>query len=89
MRTGELVEAPNLDDPSGLEPMEERGLSAEALPSTEEIRRAYLAISFLNPQLGETNPGFQEFMDASVCYASGLSQGVFTCRFISETRPRR
>ena len=40
MRTGELVEAPNLDDPSGLEPMEEQGLSAEAIPSTEEIRRA-------------------------------------------------
>ena len=74
---------------AGFEGIEERDLSAEAIPSTEEIRRTYLAISFLNPRLGETNPAFQEFMDASVRYASGLSQGVFTYRFISGARPIR
>ncbi len=76
-----------LDD-AGFEGIEERDLSAEAIPSAEEIRRMYLAISFLNPRLGEINPAsFQEFMDASVRYASGQSQGVFIYRFISGTRP--
>ena len=74
---------------AGFEGIEERDLSAEALPPTEEIRRTYLAISFLNPHLGETNPGFQEFMDASVRYAAGLSKGLFTYRFLSGTRPIR
>ena len=72
---------------AGFEDIEDRDLSAEAIPSTEEIRRTYLTISFLNPNLGKTNPDFMEFMDASVCYASGLSQGVFTYRFMSGTRP--
>ena len=88
-RMGPLRDALAALADAGFEEIEERDLSPEAIPSTEEIRRAYLAISFLNPRLGETNPGLREFMDASVCYASGLSQGVFTYRFISGTRPIR
>ncbi|MDE0044668.1 MAG: hypothetical protein OXU19_02220, partial [bacterium] len=74
---------------AGFEDIEEEDLSAEAIPSTEEIRRTYLTMSFLNPHLGKTNPDLLEWMDASVRYASGLSQGVFTYRFISGTRPAR
>ncbi len=69
------------------EEIEEPDLSAAAIHSTGEIRRTYLKISFLNPHLDKTNPGFQEFMDASVSCASGLSQGLFTYRFISGRRP--
>ncbi len=74
---------------AGFEDIEERDLSAEAIPSTEEIRRTYLTMSFLNPHLGKTNPDLLDWMDASVSYASGLSQGLFTYRFISGTRPAR
>ena len=66
---------------------EERDLSAEAIHSTKEIRRTYLAMSFLNPKPGKTNSDILEFMDASVCYASGVSRGVFTYRFMSGMRP--
>ncbi len=72
---------------AGFTEIEERDLSAEALPSTELIRKGYTLFLFLNPQFGEMNPAAQEFMDASVCYAQGLSQGLFTYRFISGTRP--
>ena len=64
-----------------------RGNRGTAIHSTGEIHRTYLTISFLNPHFDKTNPGFQEFMDASVSYASGLSQGLFTYRFISGRRP--
>ena len=74
---------------AGFEDIVEEDLSAEAIPSTEDIRRTYLTMSFLNPHLGKTNPDLLEWMDASVCYASGLSQGLFTYRFISGTRPAR
>ena len=74
---------------AGFERLEEQDLSREAIPSTEEFRRAYLAMSFLNPRLGETKPILQEFMDASVCYASGLSHGLFSYRFLSGQRPTR
>ena len=74
---------------AGFTEIEERDLSAEALPSTEIIRKGYTLFLFLNPQFGEMNPAAREFMDASVCYAQGLSQGLFTYRFISGKRPTR
>ena len=73
----------------GFEGIEERDLSSEAIPPTEEIRRAHLAFAFLHPHLGKTNPVFQEFMDGSVGYASGLSQGLFAYRFVGGRRPIR
>ena len=72
---------------AGFTAIEERDLTIEALPSTDLIRRGFLSVSFLNPQIRETNPAFQEFMDASVAYAEGLSEGLFTYRFISASRP--
>ena len=72
---------------AGFTRIEEQDLSAEALPSADRIRQGFLSVSFLNPQLRETNPAFQEFMDASVAYAEGLSEGLFTYRFISAMRP--
>ena len=72
---------------AGFTAIEERDLTSEALPSTDLIRRGFLSVSFLNPQIRETNPAFQEFMDASVAYADGLSEGLFTYRFISASRP--
>lgn len=72
---------------AGFTGVEERDLSAEALPSVNRIRRSFLSVSFLNPQIRETNPAFQEFMDASLAYAEGLSEGLFTYRFISAMRP--
>ena len=74
---------------AGFAGVEEQDLSAEALPSAERIRQAFLSVSFLNPQLRETNPALQEFMDASVAYAEGLSEGLFTYRFLSAMRPIR
>ena len=74
---------------AGFTRIEEQDLSAEALPSADRIRQGFLSVSFLNPQLRETNPAFQEFMDASVAYAEGLSEGLFTYRFISAMRPVR
>ena len=72
---------------AGFTEVEEQDLSAEALPSVNRIRRGFLSVSFLNPQIRETNPAFQEFMDASLAYAEGLSEGLFTYRFISAMRP--
>jgi len=72
---------------AGFTGIEEQDLSAEALPSTDRIRKGFLSVSFLNPQLRKTNPAFQEFMDASVAYAEGLSEGLFTYRFVSAMRP--
>jgi len=46
-----------------------------------------LLLTFLNPQIRETNPAFQEAMDGSVCFAQGLSEGLFKYRLISATRP--
>ncbi len=72
---------------SGFECVREQDLSAEALPSSQEIRRAFLTISFLNPEIRELNPAFQAHMDASIGYAEGLSEGLFTYRFFSATKP--
>ena len=74
---------------AGFTAIEEQDLTSEALPSTERIRRRYLLLTFLNPQIRETNPAFQEAMDGSVCFAQGLSEGLFKYRLISATRPIR
>ena len=72
---------------AGFTGIEAQDLTSEALPSTDRIRRAYLSFSFLNPQIRETNPALQEAMDGSVCFAQGLSEGLFKYRLISATRP--
>lgn len=72
---------------AGFTGIEAQDLTGEALPSTNRIRQSYLLFSFLNPRIREINPAFQEFMDASVCFAQGLSEGLFGYRFISATRP--
>ena len=74
---------------AGFTGIEEQDLSAEALPSADWVRQRHLSFSFLNPQIREMHPAFQEHMDASVAYAEGLLEGVFTFRFISATRPIR
>ena len=72
---------------AGFTDIKEQDLTSEALPSTDRIRQRYLLLTFLNPQIRETNPAFQEAMDGSVCFAQGLSEGLFKYRLISATRP--
>ena len=72
---------------AGFTNIEEQDLSAEALPSSQEIRRGFLSISFLIPRVRETHPALQEYMDATVCSAEGLAEGLFTYRFLSGTKP--
>ncbi len=72
---------------AGFTAIEEQDLTSEALPSTDRLRQRYLLFSFLNPQIRDVNPAFQEAMDGSVCFAQGLSEGLFKYRLISATRP--
>ncbi len=72
---------------AGFVRVEEQDLTAEAMPSTERIRQAFLLYSLMNPNLNEMNPPMREFMDASVWFAEALSQGIFTYHFFSGTRP--
>ena len=51
---------------TGFTDVEEQDLSAEALPASLQVRGVFLAASFLNPGMCETNPAPQEFMDAAV-----------------------
>ena len=74
---------------AGFTRIEEHDLTSEALPATDRMRQRYLLLTFLNPQIRETNPAFQEAMDGSVCFAQGLSEGLFKYRLVSAARPAR
>ena len=66
-----------------------RDLTAEALPWRLEYRQCLRLFLFLNPHIGEMYPTPLEFMNGSVCFAQGLSDGVLSYNFYSATRPVR
>jgi len=74
---------------AGFTAIENRDLTIEALRWREGLRQRLMLLLFLNPQIRETHPTLVEFMDGSVCFARGLSVGVFTYHFLSATRPTR
>ena len=77
----------SMAEEAGFTGIKAQDLTSEALPSTDRLRRRYSLFSFLNPQIRDMNPAFQEAMDGSVCFAQGLSEGLFKYRLISATRP--
>ncbi len=72
---------------SGFEDATARDLSAEAARSTERIRKGWLLLTLVNPQIAGMNRASEEFMQASVSYDQGLQEGVFTYHFLAGERP--
>ena len=72
---------------AGFAGIEERDLTAEALPWSDRNHRNFSLFSLLNPQFRETNPVFQEFLDGGALFARGMSEGLFTYRFYAGMRP--
>jgi len=74
-------------DSVGFEKIEEQNLETEVTPSAEMLRNWWLPVLLMAPVDYWQNPGQPRFLQATVNYAEGLRDGMFTYRFLSGTKP--
>ena len=73
---------------AGFERISGRDLSAEVAPATKKLRDRWLMFTLLMDPVGRMSEASREFMEATVAYHEGLTEGLFTYHLVAGTRPR-